>query len=65
MRICVTQNRPRFEVLQWPESELEAWSIYFSIQDNGDKPNKAELIDKATKSISVKESKAQFKELMW
>lgn len=28
-------KRPRFEVLAFPASELEAWSLYFSINDNG------------------------------
>lgn len=60
-RICETQNRPVFEVMGWPSSELEHWSIFFSINDNKDKP----IIEKKTsESISIKESKNSFRELM-
>ena len=65
MRICMTQNRPRFEVMQWPADELEWWSIYFSIKDNGDKPRKAEIIEKKRNSMSVEQSKADLRAMMW
>ena len=65
MRICMSQNRPRFEVMSWPASELEWWSIYFSIKDNGDKPNQHKLNEKRAKSITVEQSKQEFKNLMW
>jgi hypothetical protein len=31
-------SRPVFEVMSWPDSELEYWAAFFSIDDNGDKP---------------------------
>ena len=60
-RICEEQRRPVFEVLEWPSSELEYWSIFFSINDNKDKP----IIEKITpKDISLKQSKYAFREVM-
>lgn len=60
-RICEHQRRPVFEVEGWPSSELEHWSIFFSINDNKDKP----IIEKKTaKTISLIESKRAFRELM-
>lgn len=45
----------------WPSSELEHWSIFFSINDNKDKP----IIDvKTAETISISESKRLFRELM-
>ncbi len=60
-RICETQNRPVFEVMEWPSSELEHWSIFFSINDNKDKP----IIEtKTAETISMRESKSAFRDLM-
>lgn len=60
-RICEAQNRPVFEVMSWPSSELEYWSIFFSINDNKDKP----IITKFTaETINIEDSKRQFRELM-
>lgn len=32
------QSRPVFEVMSWPDSELEYWAAFFSIDDNGPDP---------------------------
>lgn len=60
----MTQNRPRFEVMQWPAEELEHWSVYFSIKDNNNKPILNKIIEKRSKEISVEQSKSDFKALM-
>lgn len=57
-RICDHLKRPAFEVMKFPASELEFWSLSFSIDDNPTLP------DKTPDEISVAESKAKFKE-MW
>lgn len=60
-RICETQRRPVFEVMGWPASELEYWSIFFSIDDNKDKPT---IAKKTRETITVAESKRGFREVM-
>jgi hypothetical protein len=47
--------------MEWPASELEHWSIFFSIDDNKDKPI---ITVKTPETISLTESKAKFRELM-
>ena len=42
-----------FEVVEFPESELEYWSLFFSIDENDDKP----IVPKLT----LTERKAKFK----
>ena len=60
-RICEHQRRPVFEVLEWPRSALEHWSIFFSINDNKDKA----IIEKKTaKTITLSQSKNSFREMM-
>jgi len=54
-RICKQQRRPVFEVMGWPASELEHWSIFFSIDDNNDSP----IIE-----VTMEESKNKFRQLM-
>ena len=56
-RICQTLSRPVFEVMQFPATELEYWSLFFSIDDNQDRfiPD--------PKTIDVKESIKSFKEV--
>lgn len=52
-------KKPVFEVMSWPESELEYWQLFYSITEK-DKP----IIHKKTADdITVRESKAQFKAL--
>ena len=60
-RICQYLKRPVFEVMRWPASELEYWSIFFSIDDNKDKPI---ITVKTPETISLAESKSKFRELM-
>ena len=60
-RICQTLHRPVFEVLEFPASELEYWSVFFSIDDNKDKPI---IEEKTPETISIAESKARFRETM-
>ena len=60
-RICQYLKRPVFEVMGWPASELEHWSIFFSIDDNKDKPT---TITKTPQTVSLVESKSRFRELM-
>lgn len=60
-RICQYLKRPVFEVMEWPASELEHWSIFFSIDDNKDKPT---IVTKTPDTISLTESKSKFRELM-
>jgi hypothetical protein len=52
-------RRPVFEVMRWPASELEHWSVFFSITPK-DKPI---ITKKTAEKISVIESKSQFKRL--
>jgi len=52
-------KRPVFEVMRWPASELEHWSLFFSITDK-DKPI---VTKKTAETISVVESKANFRKL--
>ena len=51
-RICTQQSRPVFEVMSWPDSELEYWSAFFSIDDNNDKPT----IKYVEEEVTVEES---------
>ena len=60
-RICQYLKRPVFEVMGWPASELEHWSIFFSIDDNKDKPI---TITNTPQTVSLVESKSRFRELM-
>ena len=60
-RICETLNRPVFEVEGWPSSELEHWSIFFSINDNKDEPI---FVRKTAITIDINESKRAFREMM-
>lgn len=58
-KICLTLRRPVFEVMSWPDSELEHWSVFFSIT-NKDKP----IITKRDPAkVTINESKAAFKAL--
>ncbi|CAL9968112.1 hypothetical protein VPHD63_0013 [Vibrio phage D63] len=38
MRIAMYLKRPVFEVHMFPNTELDYWSCYFSIEDNQDEP---------------------------
>lgn len=60
-RICHTLQRPVFEVMGWPASELEYWSLFFSIDDNKDRPI---IVTKTPETVSLVESKIRFRELM-
>lgn len=53
------QGRPVFEVMRWPASELDYWSVFYSIKPT-DKPI---ITKKAADKVSVTESKAHFKML--
>jgi hypothetical protein len=52
-------NKPVFEVMRWPESELDYWSLFFNIKPT-DKPI---ITTKQTEDVSVVESKSKFKML--
>lgn len=56
-RICQELRRPLFEVKMFPESELEWWSVIFSIRDNKD------TVKLEPDEITVEDSKAKFKKL--
>ena len=56
-RICDHLKRPAFEVMSYPASELEFWSLSFSITD------KPELPAKTADEITVNESKGGFREI--
>jgi hypothetical protein len=43
--------------MQFPASELEYWSLYFSIDDNQDKPKVKQ------ETVSVEDCKKSFREL--
>ena len=60
-RICQFLKRPVFEVMGWPASELEYWSLFFSIDDNKDKPI---IVRKTPQTVTLVESKSRFRELM-
>lgn len=36
--MCKELHKPFFEVCRWPDTEMEIWSLFFSIDDNKDKP---------------------------
>lgn len=55
-QICQTLQRPVFEVMSWPETELTYWSCFFSIDINKDKP--------ITPEPTLEESKSKLRELM-
>ena len=59
-RICTQQSRPVFEVMSWPDSELEYWAAFFSIEDNNDKPT----IKYVEEETSVEESIANLKRVL-
>ena len=60
-RICQYLKRPVFEIMEWPPSELEHWAIFFSIDDNKDRPI---IVVKTAETISIHESKRGFREVM-
>ena len=60
-RICEKLHKPVFEVMEFPSSELEHWSIFFSIDDNKDKPI---FTKKTPETVTITESKESFRELM-
>lgn len=53
------QGRPVFEVMQWPASELDYWSVFYNIKPT-DKPI---ITKRVAEDMSVTESKASFKRL--
>lgn len=53
-RICDHLQRPAFEVMSYPASELEFWSLSFSVSDNPKLP---------ASEVTVTESKGGFKEI--
>lgn len=62
-RICESLQKPVFEVMEWPYSELHWWAAFFHINDHGveelePKPKKGNNAD-----ISVADSIAQFKKV--
>lgn len=58
-RICMELNKPVFEVMRWPASEIEYWDLFLSIKPT-DKPI---VKERTADDISVTESKATFKML--
>lgn len=60
-RICQFLKRPVFEVMGWPASELEYWSLFFSIDDNKDGPI---IVTKTPTTVTLVESKRRFREVM-
>lgn len=50
-----------FEIKAFPESELEYWSIYFSIDDNQDDP--IVNIEEKQKATTIEKSKKGFKDV--
>jgi hypothetical protein len=59
-RICNHLSRPVFEVMSWPDSELEYWSAFFSIDDNNDKPT----IKYVEEELTVEESITNLKRVL-
>ena len=56
-KICMDQGRPVFEVMRWPASELDYWSVFYSI-----KPTDKPIIEQVDpKNVSVDESRSKFK----
>lgn len=55
-QICQTLRRPVFEVRQFPESELDYWACFFSIDANKDKPIKPDP--------TLTEAKSKLREMM-
>ncbi len=62
-RICETLHRPMFEVEEWPSSELEHWSIFFSIDDNKDSPIMKQKTHENISIISLKQSGLKISEI--
>jgi hypothetical protein len=52
--------RPVFEIEEWPESELEWWAAFFSIDANKDKP----IIKYRKSTVSVVQSISDLKEVL-
>lgn len=63
-RICTTLKRPVFEVMSWPTTELEYWSLFFHLEDNP--PTKAEIEKQNRDNVkkqSTKEARSKFRSL--
>lgn len=59
-RICQTLKKPVFEVMKYPESELEWWAAFFSIDDNNDQP----IIDRKCRRVTVEQSIADLERVL-
>ncbi len=55
------QKRPVFEVMSWPSTELEHWSIFYAIDDK--KEGYTPPV-KTPDTITIDESKQSFRQLM-
>lgn len=51
---------PVFEVMSWPESELNYWAAFFSIDHNKDKPTFSNI----RKHVTVEQSIADMKRVL-
>lgn len=56
-RICDHLKKPAFEVMSYPASELEFWSLSFAITDDPTLP------PLSADEITITESKGKFKEI--
>ena len=53
-------NKPVFEIMEWPNSELEYQACFFSIDDNKDKP----LLTYKKKNVTVEQSVADLERVL-
>jgi hypothetical protein len=58
-KICIELKRPVFEVMRWPATELEYWSLFFSIGPK-DKPI---VVKKNAEQITAAESRNSFRRI--
>ncbi len=60
MHVAKYLKRPVFEVLQFPETELDYWSCYFSIENNQEQPTEPTLTEEEQRERDIEKSMAGF-----
>lgn len=56
--IAMYTKRPMFEILEWPESELDWWAAFFSIDRNKERPTVKVIKKHVTVKQSIEDMKA-------
>lgn len=58
--IAQNTGKPVFEIMKWPDSELEWWAAFFSIDNCKDKPS----IKPSKNYVTVQESISDLKKVL-